>query len=206
MLELVGPECNCVASTRKGIHLFFDGAVADLRSKQFDGLDVRTGDGRGDDKQPDIIFCAPSWYDVTPTEVARYDWVALPELDACLLPPPPALLELLRSVATVKPSVAQAAGPVDASASTAPSARTEQPKPPAIKDLVLPELFAPEKPRNAGVRRLEPQPVMNDFDTIIFVDGAGPSGKQKGPGAASAAIVVYMILAPAPLNVTRTSN
>ena len=56
---------------------------------------------------------------------------------------------------------------------------------------MLPELFAPEKPHNAGVRRLEPQPVIDDFDTIIFVDGAGPSGNKKGPGAGAAAIVVY---------------
>ncbi len=87
-------------------------------------------------------------------------------------------------------------GPVSASAPPPPPPPgpvevPKQPEPPAFSDLKLPELFAPVKPQGAGVSRLEPQPQIKDFDTVIFVDGAGPPGNKKGPGPASAAIVVY---------------
>ena len=95
-LAAVGTSCNCVAATPRGVHLYFAGAIPDLRGKQLDGLDVRTGDGNGDNKQPDIIFCAPSWY-ATPTGDAKYEWIVLPQTAADLLPPPPALLNLLRA-------------------------------------------------------------------------------------------------------------
>ena len=85
-LTAVGTNCNCVAATPRGVHLYFAGAIPDLRGKQLDGLDVRTGDGNGDNKQPDIIFCAPSWY-ATPAGDAKYEWIVLPQAAANLLPP-----------------------------------------------------------------------------------------------------------------------
>jgi len=42
-LDAIGGQCNCVALTRKGGHFYFNGAVPDLHSKQFDSVDVRTG-------------------------------------------------------------------------------------------------------------------------------------------------------------------
>jgi len=93
-LESIGPNCNCIAGSRRGVHFYFRGPIPDLRGKQLDGLDIRTGGG--DKKRPDIIFAAPSFYE-TPTGQARYEWIRIPATSTGLLPPPPALLNLLRS-------------------------------------------------------------------------------------------------------------
>lgn len=189
-LEIVGDRCNCVASTRKGLHLFFEGAVPELRAKQFDGLDVRTGDGKGNELNPDILFCAPSWYEVPGEGTARYEWIALPHLDGIFLKPPPELLELLRVNASVAPPTP---GMVSVADKTV-QAPTVQPTPPSLKDLVLPDLFIQEtRPKGMPLRPLNPKPVITDFETIIYVDGAGKKGNTKGHGPASAAIVAYNV-------------
>ena len=198
-LEVVGANCNCVASTRKGVHLYFRGAVPDLRGKQLHGLDIRTGDGKAvADKNPDIIFCAPSHYD-TPAGNAVYEWVVLPEAGAPLLAPPAALLDLLRSAAgkagpahkaTSKAHAKKtdhAAAPPDSSVPRPPSPSHVPPVPPSASDLVLPELFVSEKRPRGSPRLFDPQPRKEDFDTIVFVDG----GARPNPGPASAAIVIY---------------
>ena len=47
--------------------------------------------------------------------------------------------------------------------------------------------------KGEDLKLLDPPPVISDFDTVIFVDGAGKKGAGKGPGPAAAAIVAYNV-------------
>jgi len=88
VLEAIGDQCNCVALTNKGAHLYFQGATPELQGGQFDGIDARSARPGA---EPDITFCPPSWYSKPgngqdPEKVAKagwsgtakYQWVALP--------------------------------------------------------------------------------------------------------------------------------
>ena len=78
-IETVGPRCNCISLTRKGAHYYFQGPIPDLRGKQLDGLDIRTGSGLVDGKKPDIVFAPPSTYGPKGTDsFTCYTWHVLP--------------------------------------------------------------------------------------------------------------------------------
>ena len=92
-------NCNLVAITRKGVHLYFAGITPELRGAQLSGVDIRSGGGK---KKPDIIYTAPSTfeergYGYTPL----YKWIALPAMvngdpdSAKLLPLPDELRKIL---------------------------------------------------------------------------------------------------------------
>ena len=68
--------------------------------------------------------------------------------------------------------------------------------PPPLSALVLPQLFVCEKRvKGEDLKLIDPAPAVTDYDTIIFVDGAGKTGAGKGPGPAAAAIVAYDVRA-----------
>jgi len=95
-MDTIGPNCNCIALTKKGAHYYFQGSIPELRGAQLEGVDVRTGDGTtGAGKNPDIVFAPPSSYGPRGTaEYFQYSWHVIPQ-DAVLMQCPGEAIELL---------------------------------------------------------------------------------------------------------------
>ena len=197
LLRMIGNRCNCIATTRKGVHMYFRTAHPKLRGAQLDGVDVRTGEGgqkSPDGPAPDIIFCPPSSYEYPGTGranckaewngKAEYRWLALPDDDVILPCPADVISFLLTQPRRATLTAAAAKAPTTVKKSTSPPPTRPPPVPPPLK---LPPLFLVTK-RDAGTPPVPmPAPDLSLFDYVMFVDG----GCQGNPGPGSCALVTY---------------
>ena len=202
LLHLIGNRCNCIATTRKGIHMYFRTACPSLRGAQLDGVDVRTGEGgtqTSSGPAPDIIFCPPSSYDFPGTGrpnckaewngKAEYKWLALPDDDDIMNCPPDVLAYLMAQPrrATLLAAAAKAAKtgpPAKGKKDASPPPTGPPPMPPPLQ---LPPLFFVTKRPDGTPPVPMPAPDLSLFDYVSFVDG----GCRPNPGAGACALVTY---------------
>lgn len=101
VLRLCGDDCNLVATTKKGAHLFFSFCprLATHISRDGSAVDIRTG---GPGREPDIILVHPSEY-TSDDGRETYNWVAVPDAGKSLLQVPDGLVHFLQGLPGYNP-------------------------------------------------------------------------------------------------------